>query len=135
MLVTSKFLNLLKRIETLFVFEKLVLKGLIVKHIKIVRNSILATLIVSIIVKLTYALKNSYFLGIERKGKSITISMSEKAFSSGNREALNWIKDKNFKRYLGLISCYRHECGPDCMSLVKSQQWKYCSSINTRNEN
>jgi hypothetical protein len=84
MRVTSKFLNLLKRFEALSVFEELVLKGVIIKHIKIIRNSIFATVIVR------------------------TISMSEKAFSYENRDALNWIKDKNFKRYLGLILCYRH---------------------------
>ena len=66
-------------------FEELVLRGSIVKHIKIIRNSIFAIVIVR------------------------TISMGEKAFSYGNRDALNWIKDKNFKRYLGLILCYRHK--------------------------
>ena len=46
MRVTSKFLNLLKRFEALSVFEELILRGSIVRHIKIVRNSIFVTVIV-----------------------------------------------------------------------------------------
>jgi hypothetical protein len=117
MLFTSNAPNLLKILSVLKIkafrkkewytalsFEERVLTELVIKHIKIVKNPTLATVIARIIVKLTYRLKNSYFFGIERIGRPIAMFMSEKAFAYGNKDALNWMKDKNYIRYLGLIS-------------------------------
>lgn len=117
MLFTSRTPNLLKILSILKIkafrkkvwytalsLEERVLTELIVNHIKIVRNPTLATVVARIIVKLTYRLKNSYFFEIERIGRPIAMFMSEKAFSYGNRDALNWVKDKNYVRYLGIIS-------------------------------
>ena len=77
MLFTSKAPNLLKILSVLKIkafrkkewykalsFEERVLTELVIKHIKIVQNPTLATVIARIIVKLTYRLKNSYFFGI-----------------------------------------------------------------------
>ena len=77
---------------------------MISKHIKIVKNTTLATVIARIMGKVLYAIQNSSYLSmIERIGRPIAHVISEKAYSMGNKDALLWAQDLNFIRYLGTI--------------------------------
>ena len=86
--------------------QERVLTGLIVKHIKIVKNAVLATVIARIIGKLVYAIRNAFLHKIEQLGRPIAMTMAMGAYSCGNKEALSWMKDLNYIRYLGLTAYY-----------------------------
>ncbi|MFQ5940556.1 MAG: hypothetical protein ACE5KA_02510 [Nitrososphaerales archaeon] len=86
--------------------QERVLTGLIRKNVKIVKNAMLATVIARIMGKLIYAIKNSFFDKIEKLGRPIARAMAIGAYSCGNKDALNWMEDLNYIRYLGLMTYY-----------------------------
>lgn len=86
--------------------QERVLTSLIIKNIKIVKNTILATVIGRIMGKLVYAIKNSFLDRIERLGRPIALAMAKGAYSCGNKDALNWVENLNYIRYLGLMAYY-----------------------------
>ena len=86
--------------------QERVLTGLIIKHVKIVKNAVLATVIGRIMGKLVYAIKNSFLDRIEQLGKPIALAMAKGACSCGNKDALKWIENLNYIRYLGLMAYY-----------------------------
>lgn len=86
--------------------EERVLTGLIRKNVKIVKNATLATVIARIIGKLMYAIKNSFMDKIEKIGRPIARAYAMGAYSCGNKDALKWIGDLNYIRYLGLMAYY-----------------------------
>ncbi|TLY11596.1 MAG: hypothetical protein E6K85_01155 [Thaumarchaeota archaeon] len=82
--------------------EDRVLVSMISRHIKIVKSATLATVMARIMGKVLYAFQNlSYLSRIERIGRPIAQIMSEKAYSMGNKDALEWAHDLNYVRYLG----------------------------------
>jgi len=90
--------------------EDRVLAGLIHTNIKIVKNATLATVIARIMSKLFCALKHSTFLSrIEMLGRPIAQSISEKAYSMGNKDAITWANDPNYIRYLGIIAHHSNQ--------------------------
>jgi len=90
--------------------EDRVLAGLINKNVKIVKNATLATVIARIMSKLFYGIKHSTFLSrIEVIGRPIAQSISEKAYSMGNKYAINWANDPNYIRYLGLNAYHSNQ--------------------------
>lgn len=86
--------------------QERVLTGLIIKHVKIVKNVVLATVIGRIMGKLVYAIKNSFLDRIEQLGKPIALAMAKGAYSCGNKDALKWMENLNYIRYLGLMAYY-----------------------------
>jgi hypothetical protein len=84
--------------------QERILTGLIIKHIKIVKNGVLATVIARIMGKLVHAIKNSFMNKIEQLGRSIAMSMAMGAYSCGNKEAFSWAENLNYIRYLGLMA-------------------------------
>jgi len=85
--------------------EDRVLASLINRNIKIVKNATLATVIARILAKLFQAVKHSAFLSrIQVLGRPIAQSISEKAYSMGNKQAIHWATDENFIRYLGSMA-------------------------------
>lgn len=90
--------------------EDRVLAGLINKNVKIVKNATLATVIARIMSKLFYGITHSTFLSrIEVLGRPIAQSISEKAFSMGNKDAVNWAKDPNYIRHLGMMAYHSNQ--------------------------
>jgi len=84
--------------------EDRVLASMISRHIKIVKNATLATVMARIMGKVLYAIQNSSYLSrIERIGRPIAQIMSEKAHSMGNKDALEWAQDLNYVRYWGMV--------------------------------
>ena len=86
--------------------QERVLTSLIIKNIKIVKNTVLATVIGRIMGKLVHAIKNSFLDRIERLGRPIALAMAKGAYSCGNKDALNWMENLNYIRYLGLMAYY-----------------------------
>jgi len=84
--------------------QERILTGLIIKHIKIVKNGVLATVIARIMGKLVHAIKNSFMNMIEQLGRSIAVAMATGAYACGNKEALSWTENLNYIRYLGLMA-------------------------------
>src|SRR4051794_30346351 len=79
--------------------EDRVLAGMINKHIKIVKNATLATVMARIMGKLFYGIKNASFLSrIDGIGRPIAQAYSEKAYSMGNKDALKWADDPRYIR-------------------------------------
>ena len=88
---------------TSLTYEDRVLAGMISRHIKIVKNAMLATVIARIMSKLFHALRDcSYTARIEGLGRPLAKIYSELAFSFGNADAKKWAEDKNYARYLGM---------------------------------
>ena len=76
------------------------------KHVKIVKNATLATVIARILGKLVYAIKNSFLNEIERIGRPIAESWSTAALAMGWKEASNWVGDPDIVRWYGLTAYY-----------------------------
>ena len=87
-------------------YEERVLAGLIIKHIKIVKNTILATVIARILGKLVHAIMHSFLNNIENLGRAVARTMVQGAYSCGNKDALTWVKDLDYIRYLGFMAYY-----------------------------
>ncbi len=84
--------------------QERILAGLINRHVKIVKNSTLATVIARIIVKLIPAIRNAFWDRIERMGRSIAESSARAACSMGWNEASKWPDDLNVVRWYGLTA-------------------------------
>ncbi len=82
------------------------LTSLIIKNVKIVKNAVLATVIGRIMGKLVHAIKNSFLDKIEKLGRPIALAMAKGAYNCGNKDALNWMENLNYIRYLGLMAYY-----------------------------
>jgi len=94
--------------HTLTIQER-ALSGLIIKHIKIVKNVMLATVIAKIIGKLIYGIKNSFLDMIERRGRAITESWARAACTMGWKEASKWVDDTNILTWYGLTAYFSNE--------------------------
>src|SRR6185295_14122888 len=75
--------------------EDRILASLIHQHVKIVKNATLATVIARILGKLASAIQNSYLSRLQVLGRPIATAIALKAYSYGNKEALNWKNDPN----------------------------------------
>jgi hypothetical protein len=85
--------------------EDRVLASLIAKNIKIVKNATLGAVIARIVSKLFQGLRNASFLSrIDAVGRHIAQNYSEKAYSMGNKDAVEWANDPNYIRYLGTMA-------------------------------
>jgi hypothetical protein len=82
--------------------EDRVLANLIQRHVKIVKNTTLATVVARIMGKLLLGLKNYFLNRLETIGRPIANAVAMKAFSYGNKGALDWLRDVNYIRYMGL---------------------------------
>ena len=91
--------------------QERVLSCLIIKHIKIVKNVMLATVIARIIGKLIYAIKNSFMDMIERRGREITESWARAAYAMGWKEASKWIDDTSILTWYGLTAYFSNGRG------------------------
>lgn len=83
--------------------EDRILANLIQRHVKIVKNTTLATVIARIMGKLLIAIRHSFIDRLVSVGRPIAEATAMKAYSYGNKEALGWIRDMNYVRYMGLI--------------------------------
>jgi hypothetical protein len=83
--------------------EDRILATLIQRHVKIVKNTALATVIARIMGKLLFAIKNSFLNRLDAIGRPIAAAVAIKAYSYGNKEALGWMHDLNYIRYMGLV--------------------------------
>jgi hypothetical protein len=79
-----------------------ILATLIQQHVKIVKNTTLATVIARILGKLLTAIKHGFQDRLAMAGRPIAEAVARKAYSYGNKEALDWIQDVNYVRYMGL---------------------------------
>ncbi|MFQ5969912.1 MAG: hypothetical protein ACE5J2_05415 [Nitrososphaerales archaeon] len=86
--------------------QERILTGLITRHVKIVKNATLATVVARMIVKLIAAIKNAFLDMVERMGRPIAEINSAAAYSHGNKHALGWKDDLNYIRFLGLSAYY-----------------------------
>ncbi len=84
--------------------EDRILTGLLRKHIKIVKNAALATVVARIIGKLLCGLKNSFWRMIEGLGQPIAESWARAAYSMGWKGASKWVQDVNIVRWYGLMA-------------------------------
>lgn len=91
-------------------FEDRILANLIQRHVKIVKNATLATVIARIMGKLLFAIKNRFFSKLVAIGRPIAAAVAMKAYSFGNRQALDWISDMNYVKYMGLA--FSSSCVP-----------------------
>jgi hypothetical protein len=82
--------------------EDRVLANLIQRHVKIVKNTTLATVVARIMGKLLLGIKNNFLNRLETIGRPIANAVAMKAFSYGNKEAQDWVRDVNYIRYMGL---------------------------------
>jgi hypothetical protein len=82
--------------------EDRILADLIQRHVKIVKNTTLATVIARIMGKLMLALRNSFLDKLVLIGRPIAEAVAMKAYSYGNKEALGWMHDLNYIKYMGL---------------------------------
>lgn len=83
--------------------EDRILATLIQRHVKIVKNTMLATVIARIMGKLLFALRNCFLNRLDAIGRPIATAVAMKAYSYGNKQALDWIHDVNYIRYMGLV--------------------------------
>lgn len=79
-----------------------ILANLIQRHVKIVKNTTLATVIARIMGKLLAAIKNGFQDRLVKAGRPIAQAVAMKAYSYGNKQALDWIQDLNYVKYMGL---------------------------------
>jgi hypothetical protein len=70
--------------------------------VKIVKNTTLATVVARIMGKLLLGIKNYFLNRLETIGRPIANAVAMKAFSYGNKGALDWLRDVNYIRYMGL---------------------------------
>jgi hypothetical protein len=70
--------------------------------VKIVKNTTLATVIARIMGKLMSAIRNGFQDRLAIAGRPIAEAVAMKAYSYGNKQALDWIQDTNYVRYMGL---------------------------------
>ncbi|HJS82095.1 MAG TPA: hypothetical protein VJ742_04590 [Nitrososphaera sp.] len=82
--------------------EDRILANLIERHVKIVKNTTLATVIARIMGKLLVAIKNTFLDRLVMAGRPIAEAVAMKAYSYGNKEALGWTQDLNYVKYMGL---------------------------------
>jgi hypothetical protein len=82
--------------------EDRILANLIERHVKIVKNTTLATVIARIMGKLLVAIRNTFTDRLVMAGRPIAEAVALKAFSYGNKEALGWTQDLNYIKYMGL---------------------------------
>jgi hypothetical protein len=82
--------------------EDRILTDMIQRHVRTVKNTTLATVIARIMGKLLFAIKNSFLSKLNAIGRPIARAVAMKAYSYGNREALDWVQDLNYIRYMGL---------------------------------
>ncbi len=82
--------------------EDRVLANLIQRHVKIVKNTTLATVVARIMGKLLLGIKNYFLNRLETIGRPIANAVAMKAYSYGNKGALDWLRDVNYIRYMGL---------------------------------
>lgn len=87
-------------------FEDRVLAGLLNRHVKIVKNATLATVIARIMGKLIYAMRNWFVCKIEELGRPIAEARGEWLVSIGAPYGSEWKKDQRYIRYLGLTTLY-----------------------------
>ena len=83
--------------------EDRILANLIQRHVKIVKNATLATVIARIMGKLLLAIRNNFLNRLDAIGRPIATAVAMKAYSYGNKDALNWLQDVNYIRYMGLM--------------------------------
>jgi len=83
--------------------EDRILASLIQRHVKIVKNTTLATVIARIMGKLLFAIRNYFLNRLEAIGRPIAAAVAMKAYSYGNKEALTWMHDMKYIRYMGLV--------------------------------
>lgn len=79
-----------------------ILANLVQRHVKIVKNTTLATVIARIMIKLISAIKGSVPDRLEMAGRPIAEAVASKAYSFGNKAAARWPADLNYVRYMGL---------------------------------
>jgi hypothetical protein len=87
--------------STLTVQER-TLVSLITRNMKIVKNSMLATVIARIIVKLIPAVNHAFWDKIEKLGSPVAKAAAEGACAIGWKEAAKWVDDINIVRWYGL---------------------------------
>lgn len=83
--------------------EDRILASLIQRHVKIVKNTTLATVIARILGKLLFAIKNSFLDRLVMAGRPIAEAVALKAYNFGNKDALDWMNDLNYIKYMGLM--------------------------------
>ena len=88
--------------QTLTVEDR-ILANLIQRHVKIVKNATLATVIARIMGKLLLAIRNYFLNRLDAIGRPIATAFAMKAYSYGNKAALDWLRDVNYIRYMGLM--------------------------------
>lgn len=89
--------------------EDRMLASMINRHVKIVKNATLATVMARIIGKILYAIKTSSFLSrIEAIGRPIAQAYSRKAHAMGNKNAIDWAEDPRYIRYLGEMAYHNN---------------------------
>ena len=81
---------------------------MIQRHVKIVKNTTLATVIARIMGKLLFAIKNSFLDRVMMAGRPIAEEVAMKAYNFGNKDALDWINDLNYVKYMGLTYSTGH---------------------------
>ncbi len=91
---------------TTLTHEERLLTALIKKQIKIVKNATLATVIARMVVKLLYAIKNSFSNMIDKLGRPMAESWARGAYAIGWKEACAWTSDPNIVRWFGLLIYY-----------------------------
>ena len=82
--------------------EERILANLIQRHVKIVKNTTLATVIARMMGKLIFAIKNSFIDKLVAAGRPLAEAVAMKAHSFGNKDALDWPRDLNYIRYMGM---------------------------------
>ncbi len=83
-----------------------ILCGLITRHVKIVNNATLATVIARILGKLISGLQNSFLTMIDRIGRPIAESSYRAAHAMGWVGSSKWINDQEIVRWYGFSAYY-----------------------------
>ena len=106
--------------------EDRILANLIERHVKIVKNTTLATVIARIMGKLLFAIRNSFSDRIVMVGRRIAEAVAMKAYSYGNKEALDWMHDLNYILYMGLTHSppYREHTAKTANRMTMVMQYK-----------
>jgi hypothetical protein len=91
---------------TLSILERSVI-DLTIRHVERVKSEKLSQIISRIICKILKALKNQFLQKVEDIGYNLVERVSCIASRWGHRNALDWQKDLNFIRYLGIetVNC------------------------------
>jgi len=79
---------------------------LTIKCVNKIKSKKLKNIILKILNKIKEVIENNFLNKIYENGLKEIIKIIKIAYSWGNRNSLNWIKDKNFIFYLGIKNIY-----------------------------